>query len=909
MSSPPNSTPRSNRSIPLARDVESPISGIHVPLPRSASASPAAPSLPSMSIQPPDEDEDEDVSPRGHEEQPQSEAERTSNTDDGDASDREPTFSSASSDPSYPLDHTVQAARSPIAPSTAFSSPAPSTAFTPTPAVAPRPRAQFNIPPPPQELYTQEDIEVDADSLTPHTRRRSFLLSVINSTARPRMRIISTPHPRRRLSALPVTNEIAEDEQATPASAMHKAFSEITPRPRRGRMSHPLAQTYIPDSGASEAGDVDNIVPYDDASEKGSVISTTSSQDLVSHVRANTSYDPALGLGERGRMGRFDAQKLNTYLHGLNRRLQEENLELAARLQKYEEVKQGPRLSIESAGKGRRISAGSALGDVEEESDAEGWAEEKLELQALVQKMTEHLDQITAEKDQVSKGLEKECNERAKDKERWRERMTEVEKGVSEIVGELEERVEEAEREHAKAVEEISKMKRETDEVRGYLETERDIAVERAEEAEGKRAEAVEEIIEIKREAKEVRDRLETECNLAVERAEEAEGKHTKAVEEIRKIKREAEKVRNRLEMERDLALERATKADNALECGKELGGALKEANTKISTLSSDLQAAIAQIKELEEEHTTLHRKVGGLEEELREEKLSNKLAEEDFHSQLSEMGTEVMQVTARVSELQRELAERDTDLDCLEGELQVKSDALTELQQCAARNDKETAEELRSLKSYIVELEESTAERVKDLQERLARAQDRVDQYEVEEEHANDRMERLEKQAERAAELARQMEEALEAAEEKMKSDEEKMADLRNKLAVLEREQERQRDLVNASPPSNHEAEEALEAELDETNKEIARLSALLQQSPARRAIDKAKDTRIEALEREKEELLERVRALKSSNADMATPLRVINNSGISPIHRHVLSMSLKAPKTPGAPLKDVRH
>ncbi|KAH0836767.1 hypothetical protein J3R83DRAFT_8515 [Lanmaoa asiatica] len=834
-SSPPNSTPKSNRSIPLPNDPESPIPGIHVPLPRSTSASPAVTSLPSMVIQPPDEylsrtsDEDQDASPYGHEEQLESEPERAPNTDDGRTSDRDPTFSSASSDPSYPMDRTIQATRSPIAPSTALSSPAPSTAFTPTPAIAPRPRARFNIPPPPQELYTQEDIEVDSEPVTPHTRRRSFLLSVINSTARPRMKVVPTPHPHRRLSALPVMSEVAEDGQATPAITMYKAFAGITPRPRRGRMSHPLAQTYLPDGDASEAGDGDNLAPYDDVSERASVISTTSSHDLVTHVRANTSYDPALGLGERGKMGRFDAQKLNGYLHGLNRRLQEENVDLIARLQKYEEVKQGPRLSVESAGRGRRISAGNSLDDVEEESSAEGWAEERLELEALVQKMTEDLDQVTVEKDQVAKDLERERSERARDKDRWRERMAEVEKGVSEIVGELERRVEEAEERHADAVEEISK------------------------------------------------------------------------------IKRDAEKVRDHLETERDLALERAAKADSALESGKELGGALKEANVKISALSSDLQAATAHVKELEEESTALYRKVGGLQKELKEEKLSNKLAEEDFHSQLSEMGTEVMRATARVSELQRELTECNTDFDRLEGELQVKSDKLAELQRCAAQGDRETAEELRSLKSYIVELEESTAERVKGLQEQLVRAQDRVDQYEVEEEYANDRMDRLEKEAERAAELGQQMEEALEAAEEKMKSDQERMADLRSRLAVLEREQEKQRDLVTVNMPSNHEAEEALEAELDEANREIARLSALLQQSPARRAIDKAKETRIEVLEREKEELLERVRALKSSHSEMATPHRVVNTSGISPIHRHVLSMSLKAPKTPGAPLKDL--
>ena len=52
-----------------------------------------------------------------------------------------------------------------------------------------------------------------------------------------------------------------------------------------------------------------------------------------------------------------------------------------ARLKKY--VKQGRRLSFETLGQEQGISAGSMLGDVEEESNVEGWAEERLELEVL----------------------------------------------------------------------------------------------------------------------------------------------------------------------------------------------------------------------------------------------------------------------------------------------------------------------------------------------------------------------------------------------------------------------------------------------------------------------------------------------------------------------------------------------
>ncbi|EGN96997.1 hypothetical protein SERLA73DRAFT_185262, partial [Serpula lacrymans var. lacrymans S7.3] len=45
----------------------------------------------------------------------------------------------------------------------------------------------------------------------------------------------------------------------------------------------------------------------------------------------------------------------------------------------------------------------------------------------------------------------------------------------------------------------------------------------------------------------------------------------------------------------------------------------------------------------------------------------------------------------------------------------------------------------------------------------------------------------------------------------------------------------------------------------------------------------------------------------LRVTVTDMSTPSKVFNITGISPIHRQVLSMSMKAPKTPGGPLRDL--
>ncbi|KAG6334363.1 hypothetical protein ID866_4724 [Astraeus odoratus] len=824
-SSPPNSTPESNRSIQLPRDTPSPTPGVHVPLPRSASASPAVPSLPSFVVQPPDEETR--TSDEGH---PSSltryEYHETSEpkTDQDVHEDHEPTFTSSDLDHHHPMNTITQTVRSPVVQGSSVSSPATSAAFTPT-TIAPRPRPRFNVPYPPGDLDTEDEPEPDSEPVTPRTRRRSFLLSVINSTARPRLKA-PTPHPRR-FSAPTLSEESSDESQMTPAATMRKAFVGVTPRPTRGRgrLSHPLAQMHVPEGteSTSELGEGN----ADSGGERMSFISTASSHDLTAHVRANTSYDPAIGLGERGKTGRFDAQKLNTYLHVLNRRLQDENIALIERLRKYEDVKPGPRLSVSISRRERRISAGSALGDVEEETGAEGWVEEKLELEAMIQKMEEDLDKLNQDKAQLQKDLEGERSERAKDKERWRERMQEVEKGVEDIVGELEGKI------------------------------------------------------------------------------DKAEGHRAEAVEEIAKLNREAEKIRERLESERDMAIERAMKAESALESEKELGGALREANSKVTTLANELLTATARIADLEEAVTNSEHQLAKLKQELKEERLSAKLAEEDFLGQLSEMGTEVTRATARIMELESTLAERYSDVKKLEEELHLKAEELSDLQQSMAEGETDTAEEIRRLKAFAAELGESTAERIRLLKEQLSTAQDRIARLETDEDQVNQQMEILEKEAERHSELARHLEVALEAAEEKMRTDEEAFIELKAKLSTLEREQERRQTLGNQ--PANDEVVEALETELDEANKELARLSALLQQSPARKAVEKAKDARIEMLEREREDLLEQIKTSRTHKAEFATPSKVINMSGVSPMHRHVLSMSMKMPKTPGGPLRDL--
>jgi chromosome segregation ATPase len=733
--------------------------------------------------------------------------------------DREPTFSSEEGPTPYPQESLIPGnTRSLGIPASTFSSPALSAVFTPTPAILPRPRARFNDPIPLHTPLQRQSQLQDDGPVTPFNRRRSFLLSVINTETRPRLKF-PTPHPRR-------TNFSDQtDEQFTPGPNLLSAFAGVTPRPRaRARLSHPLAQTYLaspatsasvsasptaPELGSSVIGALPQWSTPSNEDDRASFISTASSHDLTTHHRVNMSFDPVMGLAAQGHgVGRFNAGKLNTYLHGLNRRLQEENEGLVERLSKIEEEKAGVAAGRRLSGLGggsRRVSlVGSALGDVEEDVSGEGWVEEKAELEKMVEGFREEVRKCIAEREAVESKLEEERAERTRDKDRWRERMVEVEQGVEVIIKELENKLKDAEK--------------------------------RARDVEEDKAEII----------KDLRKKLV-----------EAEG-------------------------QRDLALDRVENAEHMLESGRELGGELKGANERVSKMMADLRNANVQIRELEEE---------------------------------------VMTSDGRIDELEKELKEEKEFIKSLEDELQTRLGELT-----AAREDLKNMEdgwkkvevESQAIKTYAEELEEDAGlavERIESLEGQLATAHARIKSMTASEIDLNEKLDELTIEAKRNAQLVRQTEDTLRAAEKKMTADEEQLSDLKGEILSLRRQKDldslrgQENPTMYPSRGGPTEAEvEALEVELEKANRDIGRLNALLQQSPARKAMDKAKDAKIEMLEVEKAELMERVRALRTTVTEMGTPNKFINASGISPIHRQVLSMSIRGPKTPGGPLRDVR-
>lgn len=811
-----------------------------------------------------------------------------------------------------------------------FSSPGVSALLTPTPMYQPRPRARFNVAVavPSQESTSPQsdhdqttegsqtgDEEVTYrpgdylnagqttfdprdDLMTPQvSHKRDFLMSLITSSARPRMKF-NTPHPLRAGGEVLQTPGPSSYVPATPATiglgtgGFHTTFAGITPRPRgplvrpanrRASGTHPLSHAFTPgqptttvtaasttateSSAASTTSSSPHPTPhalqtylpnpsspYVEANQL-SYISTTSSQDLTTHARANASFDPGLlGQGERGGgvgIGRFNAPKLNNYLHGLNRKLQEENEGLVEKLRAYEEVYgvmgesprsipgrmtgdmlgSGPDSPMQGFERfeekqeqqqqskqrrrsgGRRVSAGPAgLVDVVEDDVGEVWGEEKATLEAIIDDLKEELQSCLSQKQAAEEALDVERNGRTRDKERWKERMGEVETGVEGIVRELEGKQQEAE-----------------------------------------------------------------------ERAENAEKEKNQVVKEVER--RLAEVV-----VERDVLAERLEKVETALETKDDLGKEINQANERVASVMSQLKNANLQIRELEGELGRAEGKVDALEAEIQEDQKMIKMLEDKVRSKDRELGD----VVPKMERLEREYEATQT--------------------------------ELTNTRSYVSELEtqaSASSERIDELESELGSYGEKLESLEAELEQEREKIAHLEEESTRAAEVVKQMEDALESAASQMQTDEQELSVLRSKVSSLERELDRSHSKLESSLHSrgvtisstHNESEslvqqaeiEALEDELAQAHKEIARLTTVINQSPARKAIEKAKDSKIEMLERERDDLVERLKMMKSTSMAFHTPSKGGNGSGISPMHRQVLGLSFKSPKTPGGPLRDV--
>lgn len=257
-------------------------------------------------------------------------------------------------------------------------------------------------------------------------------------------------------------------------------------------------------------------------------------------------------------------------------------------------------------------------------------------------------------------------------------------------------------------------------------------------------------------------------------------------------------------------------------------------------------------------------------------------------------------------SEHAREVKAVQNEKDAMQQQFEQDRNSLQEELNQTEESSKELAERLETAESNA----ESLAQELVSIQEELAGKDEDIDLLK---DHVNN----LESKTEILEREARQMEEALEESEKQMLGNEEELEKLRRELerirssgvtsfrstsrshAILTSEKVTTPAANSTSPENLPQIEdlEALEAELDLAYKEIARLNHCIHGSPGRIAISKAKDARIELLEKDKAELEERVRTL-----------RVMVSSGLASATA-ATNISIRAPKTPGGPLRDVSY
>jgi chromosome segregation ATPase len=143
----------------------------------------------------------------------------------------------------------------------------------------------------------------------------------------------------------------------------------------------------------------------------------------------------------------------------------------------------------------------------------------------------------------------------------------------------------------------------------------------------------------------------------------------SKAEEEASQRVKEMAKELTEIRGDRDLAMERASKAERVLESGKELGGALREANERVAQVMGDLRNANAQIKELEEEIKRSDGRIRDLEKDSREYK--NIVA--DLEEELSSRSDALAADRAKMKQLE------DTNRK-LDGDLTLKKNHMDEM-------------------------------------------------------------------------------------------------------------------------------------------------------------------------------------------------------------------------------------
>ncbi|KAG9100904.1 hypothetical protein FRC06_003550 [Ceratobasidium sp. 370] len=253
------------------------------------------------------------------------------------------------------------------------------------------------------------------------------------------------------------------------------------------------------------------------------------------------------------------------------------------------------------------------------------------------------------------------------------------------------------------------------------------------------------------------------------------------------------------------------------------------------------------------------------------------------------------------------------TEVEAVRSELEAAQADATAAREEVARVSDQCNTQMAELETDIQKLVDKLQGRLKESEAEVSRLREQLA------DRSRDGDQLFHQRGEALKQVA-QMETALEDAESRILDDAEQIKSLRSKITSLERERAELVDRSSRSRPDTedhiplHEHEalvSELERQLDDAHREIARLTT---ESPAGAALAKAKDLRIEQLEKEKEVLVERVQVMRSAGfgvggtGGVGTPGRASFSATTmhgTPLSR-IAMMNLRTPKTPGAALRD---
>ncbi|CAE6536534.1 unnamed protein product [Rhizoctonia solani] len=383
------------------------------------------------------------------------------------------------------------------------------------------------------------------------------------------------------------------------------------------------------------------------------------------------------------------------------------------------------------------------------------------------------------------------------------------------------------------------------------------------------------------------------------------------ALKDLEKARSETEAMRAELE---------AAQAD-ATAAREEVVNVTDQCNAQMADLETDVQKVIQKLEdrlnEREAEAAQLRERLIDRSRDVHREH-AEELALEREHA--TKLEAEVTQLTGELASANGESRNLKAELRDLKANLRTEQAGavgrVTVLETENAewqRKVQELERELEELDALAHERDDLAHDRDTMLKERDQVLRERDDALRERDELLEDHNELMGQKEMAQKEIVR-MEQALEDAEVRIVKDAEQLKSLQSKVTSLERERadllanrstQARSDVEDRIPLHEHEALVSdLEAQLDDAHRDIAKLTA---KSPAGEALTKAKDLRIQQLEKEKDMLLERIQTMRSNNSTAGgsdTPGRA-TPSGSMALGRLAM-MNLRTPKTPGAALKE---